>query len=83
MDELTLRYREAPDLAFVKERIHNYFFAKALDKVRPGGYVVFVTAHGTLDTSDATDMRKYLEAKADMIGAVRLPDTAFKGVRTS
>lgn len=58
-------------------RIHDYFFAKALDKVRPGGIVAFVTSKGTLDKANPT-VRKYLAERAELIGAVRLPNTAFR-----
>lgn len=58
-------------------RIHDYFFAKALDKVRPGGIVAFVTSKGTLDKANPS-VRKYLAERAELIGAVRLPNTAFK-----
>ena len=58
-------------------RIHDYFFAKALDKVRPGGIVAFVTSKGTLDKANL-GVRKYLAERAELIGAVRLPNTAFK-----
>lgn len=57
--------------------IHNYFFAKALDQVRPGGIVAFVTSRYTMDSKDST-VRKYLSQKADLLGAVRLPNNAFK-----
>lgn len=60
-------------------RIHDYFFAKALDKVRPDGIVAFVTSKGTLDKANPT-VRKYLAERAELIGAVRLPNTAFKVV---
>lgn len=63
---------------FLKARIHNYFFAKALDYVAPGGLVAFVTTHGTLDASDSKRVREYLGARADFLGAIRLPFTAFK-----
>ncbi len=59
-------------------RIHDYFIAKALDQVRPGGMVAVVTTKGTLDKSNPT-IRKYLAERAELIGAVRLPNTAFKG----
>lgn len=62
---------------FVTERIHNYFFAKALEHVRPGGLVVFLTSRYTLDAVKFTRMRRYLMEKADFVGAVRLPNTAF------
>lgn len=57
--------------------IHNYFFAKALDQVRPGGVVVFVTSRYTLDAKDST-VRRYLAQRADLLDAIRLPNTAFK-----
>ena len=57
--------------------IHNYFLAKALDQVRPGGIVAFVTSRYTMDSKD-TDVRKYLAERADLLGAVRLPNNAFK-----
>ena len=58
-------------------RIHDYFFAKSLDKVRPGGIVAFVTSKGTLDKANPS-VRKHLAERAEFIGAVRLPNTAFK-----
>ena len=57
--------------------IHNYFLAKSLDKVRPGGILAFITTRYTMDSKD-TDVREYLAARADLLGAVRLPDNAFK-----
>ena len=57
--------------------IHDYFFAKALDKVRPGGVVAFVTSKGTMDKK-TSEVRKYLAQRAELLGAVRLPNTAFK-----
>ncbi|MBQ9348378.1 MAG: N-6 DNA methylase, partial [Oscillibacter sp.] len=57
--------------------IHNYFFAKALDQVRPGGVVAFITSHHTMDAK-STDVRKYLSQRAELLSAVRLPDNAFK-----
>ncbi len=57
--------------------IHNYFFAKALDQVRPGGIVAFVTSRYTMDAKDST-VRKYLAERADLLGAIRLPENAFK-----
>ena len=57
--------------------IHNYFFAKALDQVRPGGVVAFVTSRFTMDAKDSST-RKYLAQRADLLGAVRLPNNAFK-----
>ncbi len=58
-------------------RIHDYFIAKALDQVRPGGVVAVITTKGTLDKSNPT-IRKYLAERAELVGAVRLPNTAFK-----
>lgn len=57
--------------------IHNYFFAKALDKVRPGGLVMFITSRYTMDSTN-TDVRRYIAQRADLLGAVRLPDSAFQ-----
>ena len=57
--------------------IHNYFFAKALDQVRPGGIVAFVTSRYTLDAQNP-NVRKYLAQRAELLGAIRLPNTAFK-----
>lgn len=57
--------------------IHNYFFAKALDQVRPGGVVAFVTSRYTMDAQNPS-VRKYLAQRADLLGAIRLPNTAFK-----
>ena len=57
--------------------IHDYFFAKALDKVRPGGVVAFITSKGTMD-KESSAVRKYLAQRADLIGAIRLPNDAFK-----
>lgn len=58
--------------------IHNYFFAKSLDKVRPGGIVMFITSSYTMNSNDQT-MRKYISKQADLLGAIRLPNTAFSG----
>lgn len=60
-------------------KIHDYFFAKSLDKVRPGGVVAFVTSQGTMDKKDET-VRKYLAQRAELLGAIRLPNNAFKGI---
>ena len=57
--------------------IHDYFFAAALEKVRPGGLVMFITSKGTLDKHD-TALREYVSQQADLIGAIRLPNDAFK-----
>lgn len=61
----------------LRTRIHNYFFAKAIDKVRPGGVLMFITSHGTMDAMD-NPVRSYMMERADLLGAVRLPWTAFK-----
>ncbi|NCE77063.1 helicase SNF2, partial [Anaerotruncus sp. X29] len=57
--------------------IHNYFFAKSLDQVRPGGVVAFVTSRYTMDSKDST-VRRYLAQRAELLGAIRLPNNAFK-----
>ena len=57
--------------------IHNYFFAKALDQVRPGGIVAFVTSRYTMDSKDST-ARKHMAERADLLGAIRLPNNAFR-----
>ena len=57
--------------------IHNYFFAKALDQVRPGGVVAFVTSRFTMDSKNS-DARRYLAQRAELLGAIRLPNDAFK-----
>ena len=57
--------------------IHNYFFAKAIDQVRPGGVVAFVTSRYTMDSKDST-ARKHMAERADLLGAVRLPNNAFR-----
>ena len=57
--------------------IHNYFFAKALDQVRPGGIVAFLTSRYTMDAKDSA-VRQYLAQRADLLGAIRLPNNAFK-----
>ena len=57
--------------------IHNYFFAKALDQVRPGGVVAFVTSRYTMDSKNS-DARRYLAQRAELLGAIRLPNDAFK-----
>lgn len=59
--------------------IHDYFFAKTLDKVKPNGIIAFVTSKGTLDKANAST-RRYLAEKAELLGAVRLPNTAFRGI---
>ena len=57
--------------------IHNYFFAKALDKVRAGGVVMFITSKGTMDKA-SPEVRKYIAQRAELLGAIRLPDNTFK-----
>ena len=57
--------------------IHDFFFQKSLDKVKPGGVIAFITSKGTLDKKDSS-VRKYLAERADLLGAVRLPNEAFK-----
>ena len=67
------------DKAYNKLRfsIHNYFFAKAIDQVRPGGIVAFVTSRYTMDSKDST-ARKHMAERADLLGAIRLPNNAFR-----
>ncbi len=57
--------------------IHNYFFAKALDQIRPGGIIAFVTSHYTMDSKNPA-ARRYLSQRAELLGAIRLPDNAFR-----
>ena len=61
----------------ISSLIHNYFFAKAIDQVRPGGVVAFVTSRYTMDSKDST-ARKHMAERADLLGAIRLPNNAFK-----
>lgn len=61
--------------------IHDYFFAKNIDKVRPGGILALITSKGTLDKADSK-CRRYLAERADLVGAIRLPDNAFKNAGT-
>lgn len=61
-----------------KRPIHDYFFAKSLEKVRPGGVMALITSRYTMDKQDSA-VREYLADRADLVGAVRLPNTAFKG----
>ena len=68
------RYRKWPAIL---RSIHNYFFAKALDIVRPGGVVAFITSHYTMDAHNSS-VRHFLSERADLLGAIRLPNTAFK-----
>jgi N12 class adenine-specific DNA methylase len=62
----------------VTRAIHDYFFAKSLEKTRPGGVMALITSRYTMDKQDET-VRKYLADRADLLGAIRLPNTAFKG----
>ena len=62
----------------ITKAIHNYFFAKSLDKVRPGGIVMFITSSYTMNAKEEA-VREYIMQRADLLGAIRLPDTAFKG----
>lgn len=65
-----------PDYRKQRFRLHDYFFAKTIDKVRPGGLLAFVTSAGTMNKG-SEDARRYIAERADLLGAVRLPDTAF------
>ena len=62
----------------ITKAIHNYFFAKSIDKVRPGGIVMFITSSFTMNAENTT-VRQYIMERADLLGAIRLPNTAFKG----
>lgn len=62
--------------------IHDYFFAKTLDKVRPGGVIAFITSKGTMDKANPA-VRKYISQRAELLGAIRLPNDAFKNAGTS
>jgi len=84
---LTLQFGNVPfgefklnDRRYDKNKflIHDYFFAKSLDKIRPGGIVAFITSKGTMDKEN-NSVRKYLSQRAELIGAIRLPDNTFKG----
>lgn len=66
-----------PDYKKYRLSLHNYFFVKTLDKIRPGGILAFVTSHYTMDSENAK-ARERMAERADLIGAIRLPDTAFK-----
>ncbi|MFG6054925.1 N-6 DNA methylase, partial [Fusobacterium animalis] len=59
--------------------IHDYFFAKSIDKVRPGGVIAFITSSGTMDKKDES-IRRYIGERCELLGAVRLPNNTFKGV---
>ena len=70
---------KVPDKKYDKYNflIHDYFFARALDKVRPGGVVAFITSKGTMDKENPS-VRKYIAQRADLLGAIRLPNDTFK-----
>lgn len=70
---------KVPDKRYDKHNflIHDYFFARTLDKVRPGGVVAFITSKGTMDKENPT-VRKYIAQRADLLGAIRLPNDTFK-----
>lgn len=70
---------KVPDKRYDKHNflIHDYFFARTLDKVRPGGIIAFVTSKGTMDKENPA-VRKYIAQRADLLGAIRLPNTTFK-----
>ena len=61
--------------------IHDYFFAKSIDKVRSGGVIAFITSSGTMDKKDDS-IRRYIGARCDFLGAIRLPNNTFKGLWT-
>ena len=70
---------KVPDKQYDKHNflIHDYFFARTLDKVRPGGIVAFITSKGTMDKENPA-VRKYIAQRADLLGAIRLPNDTFK-----
>ena len=70
---------KVPDKRYDKHNflIHDYFFARTLDKVRPGGIIVFITSKGTMD-KETPNVRKYIAQRADLLGAIRLPNDTFK-----
>lgn len=72
---------KVPDKRYDKHNflIHDYFFARTLDKVRPGGVIAFITSKGTLDKENP-NVRKYIAQRADLLGAIRLPNDTFKAV---
>lgn len=65
---------------YITNRIHNYFIVKAIDKTKPGGIVMVITSTGTLDAPSNKDIREYISKKADFIGAIRLPSSAFEKI---
>ena len=62
---------------YLTNQVHNYFFAKTLDKLRPGGVMAYITTAGTMNAPTSEPIRQYIADKADLVGAVRLPDDAF------
>lgn len=68
---------------YITSRIHNYFIARSLDTLRPGGIAVLITSSGTMDAPSADKVRRFFMDRADLIGAVRLPNTAFEGTGTN
>lgn len=71
------------DLAQFQNRIHNYFFAKALNLTREGGIIAFVTSKGVFDSASNKNLRTYIEQNSDFLGAFRLPNSTFKNAGTS
>jgi N12 class adenine-specific DNA methylase len=71
--------KQNPEISQQNFRIHDHFFLKALDQVRPGGVVAFITSSGTMD-KETTKTRRYIAERAELLGAVRLPNNAFKGI---
>lgn len=71
---------KVPDKRYDKHKflVHDYFFAKSLDKLRPGGVMALITSKGTMDKENSS-VRKYIAQRADLIGAIRLPNNTFKG----
>ena len=71
---------KVPDKRYDKHKflIHDYFFAKSLDKLRPGGVMALITSKGTMDKENSA-VRKYIAQRADLLGAIRLPNNTFKG----
>ena len=71
---------KVPDKRYDKHKflIHDYFFAKSLDKLRPGGVMALITSKGTMDNENSA-VRKYIAQRADLLGAIRLPNNTFKG----
>ena len=75
---------KVPDKRYDKHNflIHDYFFARTLDKVRPGGVIAFITSKGTLDKENP-NVRKYIAQRADLLGAIRLPNDTFKAAAST